>query len=161
MERTISLPMDHSMKSRVIKYTPFFSVRILAVMQLFIRLSTFFTLLRAKCGILATFSETPRCEYREMLTMYPTSFFFHGEFSEAHKTSQVKSFQHGSIVCTKVYRTKRFRHGQIYHAEMVEDGKAVLWKKYGDETTAIKVESTSSPTIKILNCLSIRSLSVN
>jgi hypothetical protein len=64
-----------------------------------------------------------------------------------------------SIVSGEI--TKRFSHGRIYHAEMEEGGKAVLWKKYENDTTAIKVESTRSPTITVLNCLSIRSLSVN
>ncbi|KAF8810752.1 hypothetical protein BYT27DRAFT_7253375 [Phlegmacium glaucopus] len=69
----------------------------------------------------------------------PKFNLFYDEFFKTHKTSQVKSFQHGSIVCTKVFRTKLFRHGQIYHAEMVEDGKPVLWKKYDEHNmSAIK-----------------------
>lgn len=72
----------------------------------------------------------------------PKSDLFYDEFSKLTKKLQAKSFQHGTIVCTKVFRTKRFRHGQINHAEMVENGKAVLWKKYDDNMAAIKVVST-------------------
>jgi len=67
---------------------------------------------------------------------------------QVHRNSQpqrslnvddVNAFQHGAIVATRVFRTKRFRHGQVYHGEMVKNGKSVLWKRYNeDDMTAIK-----------------------